>query len=526
MKNLLITSICIFISSFCFAQDTDLSDGTVFEGEPYLAIDPSNPQHMIVAWMGWVYGTELNIKLKATFNGGKAWSNTVALPHISPTYTSADPSIAFDHLGNAYACYIDYRQSPDSGGVYTSKSADGGLTWSTPNLVINVFSDGKEEPIDRPWLTIRQSKNSKPDTMYVTTKPAPWIAPPVRPYLSKSYNYGVSWQPWRYIDTIGYQVGNILAGPMAAPAIDSSGKFHCVYPAYYSPESVYPRYIMATLAMPTHLTYSVAVSNAGTALDTLAKAGGRLICDPKNNGHYGFFSLQNTVSGKDTDIDVKFAETYNGGSTWSSQVRVNDDPIGNGKMQDLVWANFDEKGDIIAAWRDRRNAPGGGYQQPSEIWGAIKWKDSAAFSANYRISDTIVAYNNAYLSIAGNDFMNVGMHQDTMSAIWGDVRTGVLNIWFVHKSMLTKTKKTKAMKLVSEHIPEVNIYPNPVGSSFTLQGEGIEAIELYDMSGKRVLEQTIHNSLTVINMPHLASGIYPALVKTKLGIVSLKVVKK
>ncbi len=524
MKSLF-SVIFLLLSSFSFAQETDLSGGTVFEGEPYLAIDPSNPQHMIVAWMGWVYGTELNIKTKATFNGGKTWSNAVALPHISPTYTSADPSIAFDHSGNAYTCYIDYRQSPDSGGVYTTKSTDGGLTWGKPNPVINVFSDGKEEPIDRPWLTIRLSKGSKPDTMYVTTKPAPLIAAPVRPYLSTSYNYGVGWQPWRYIDTIGYRVGSVITAPMAAPGIDSSGKFHCVYPAYYAPESIYPRYIMATNVSPTHFTYSVAATSTAGGLDTLSKNGGRFICDPKNNAHYGFICLMNYTSTKDTDMDVKFVETYNSGTTWSSPVRVNDDPVGNGKMQDLVWANFDEKGDIIAAWRDRRNAPGKGYQQPSEIWGAIKWEDSIAFSANYRVSDSLVPYNNEYLSVAGNDFMNVGMQQDTMSAIWGDVRTGVLNIWFVRKNMKTKTK-TKTLQLVSEKIPVVNIYPNPAGSSFTLDGEGIEEIELYDLSGRKVLEQRINNDKTVINMPTLPPGIYPAVIKTKLGIVTAKVIRQ
>ena len=67
---------------------------------------------------------------------------------------------------------------------------------------------------------------------------------------------------------------------------------------------------------------------------------------------------------------------------------------------------------------------------------------------------------------------------------------------------------------------------NPAGNSFTLDGEGIEEIELYDLSGKKVLQQKITNEKTVINIPQLASGIYPALVKTKLGIVTAKVIRQ
>ncbi len=521
MKRILLCTVYMLLHTLAFGQNSDISGGLIFEGEPYMAIDPANPQHITVAWMGFVPLSRVCIKVKTTFNGGASWSSAAVIPHQSPTYTSADVSLAFGRSGDMYACYIDSRQSPDSGGVYVSRSTDGGLTWGAGQLAVSVYADGSKLPIDRPWLAIGKGSGSAPDTLYVTTKPAPWIAAPNRPYFTKSSNNGATWSVIRYIDTTGYRVGNVIQAPMAAPAIDSAGKFHCIYPAYYPAESPYARYIMAAGSTAGAFSYNVVYASASAGgLDTLAKAGSRFICDPKNNKHYAFFILQNTT----TDIDISCFETFNAGAAWSGPTRVNNDAAGNGKMQDMVWADFDEHSNIVAAWRDRRNASGPGYQQPSEIWGSIKRKDSANFSANFRISDTIVAYDSVYLSGNGNDFMNVAMAQDTVSAVWGDVRTGVLNIWFSRRNVATGA--TTVQHLVSDMLPVVRIYPNPTSDFVNVEGEQLENITLYDMTGKMVLSQAATNNTARASLTALPKGNYLINVQTRSGIVSELVIKQ
>ena len=493
MKNLILLFTACFLCCYTgYSQNEDLSNGLVFEGEPYMVIDPANASHIVVAWMGSVALQHVAIKVKASFDGGQTWSAGTYLAHESSTYTSADVSMAFDHSGNLFITYIDSRQSPDSGGVFIRKSTDGGLTFGGSSQVISGFADGTKYPLDRPWLTITSGGGASPDTLYVTTKPAPWVAPPNRPYFTKSYDNGVTWSAWRNIDTVNYLVGSLIQAPMAAPAVDSAGQFHCIYPTYVAAVSLYPRYILASLQRgANNFTRSVActVTGAGT-VDTLAKAGYRLICDPTNNGHYALFSIANLTG----DLDVYFIETRNAGATWTTPVRVNDDPSGNGKMQDLVWSNFDEFGNIITAWRDRRNAPGTGYQQPSEIWGAVKWGDSTAFSANFRISDTIVAYDSLYLSGNGNDFLNVAMAQDTLSAVWGDVRTGVLNIWF-DRCAMSSGSHVGIQNIVSEKVPQVSIFPDPADNYNCLSA----SVELNLRYARKLSERFPGVSCTVQN---------------------------
>jgi len=308
---------------------------------------------------------------------------------------------------------------------------------------------------------------------------------------------------------------------MAAPATDSAGRFHCMYPVYVPSVSVYPRFILATHQLPNTFSYNAAYSVVGAApVDTMAKVGYRLICDPTKNNHLAFF----TITAWDGDADVFCTESFDGGNTWGSHQRVNDDAVGNGKMQDMVWANFDEHGNIIAAWRDRRNSPDTGYEEPAEIWGAIKWADSSAFSANFQISDTAAPYDSIYLDRAGNDFMNVAMAQDTMSAVWGDDRTGALNIWFARRDMATGTTVVK--NIVHEQTPIVQLFPDPAKTVLNVAGKDITTVDLYDMVGRLLLHHAVHTLPDKIDISKLRAGVYSAHIQTDQGLVTIEVVKQ
>jgi hypothetical protein len=188
MKKIYFLLLLIVFSKLLTAQNQNISNQLVFEGEPYLAINPSNSQNIVVAWMGYVFANapRLSIKVKSSFNGGQTWSSVVVMPHVESTYKSADPSLAFDHIGNLFLSFIDHRESPDSGGVYVFKSIDGGLTWSSPVQAIDMYADGDKKPIDRPFLVINETGNQ----LYITSKPAPWIPAPNRPYFVNSTDGG------------------------------------------------------------------------------------------------------------------------------------------------------------------------------------------------------------------------------------------------------------------------------------------------------------------------------------------------
>ena len=237
MKKILLSFIIVLLTNALYAQptNTNISNGLLFDGEPYLAINPTNNQNLVSAWMGMKFTNglfKIAIKTRASFDGGNTWSTVNTLPHMGTAYGSADPSMAFDANGFLYIAYIDYKQNPDSGGIYVARSADGGLNWDTPSKAFDMYDVANKRPIDRPWLVVDHSATANAGTLYITTKPAPWIAPPNRPYYKVSSDSGHTWTAIANLDGTGFLTGNCIAAPMAAPVTTIDGRFCAIYPSY------------------------------------------------------------------------------------------------------------------------------------------------------------------------------------------------------------------------------------------------------------------------------------------------------
>lgn len=502
LKKFLSTIIIVISVFFASAQNQNISNGNIFEGEPFVAVNPTNSQNIVIAWMGFVLGngTRLSIKVKSSFNGGTSWNNTLIIPHVIPTYKSADPSMAFDENGNLFLCFIDYRENPDSGGVYLCKSIDGGLTWGSPILALDAYADGTKIPVDRPWLAI----NNAGDKMYITTKPAPWIPAPNRPYLVASIDSGLTWQSWRYIDSTGYLVGNFIQAPMATP-VAVGDMFYAAFPSYVFSQNIYSQQILAySNNSGISLNYKTLLVGNNFPSNDSAKFAYKLVADPSDTNHLVFIYPYQPYG----DADVMLTETYNAGTSWSTPTRVNDDTPGNGKMQDLVWADFDNDGDLIVSWRDRRNANGIGYATESEFYAAFRKKDSLNFSANFMLSDSLVAYN-SILAQNGNDFMCIELTNDTLSAAWANTRDGSLDVWFIR--VLANTGQVTSISLVESESEEINAFPNPSRGIVHIEAvdkSTIELISILDLSGKTIFSSAPMTVKTNINISDKKSGIY------------------
>lgn len=482
----------------CFAQDTQVSAGNIFDGEPYLTINPENPQHIVVAWMGFDGLDLVQIKVRISMDGGTNWSIPVDIPHISPGYTCADPSMDWDSEGNLYLSYIDSHPAGTNGKVLVRKSSDGGYTWGAPAEVIDAWDDGLEVPVDRPWMAIDRSGGPLDGQIFITTKPAPWIPFPNRNYLTTSAD-GISFGDWRYIDTTGWQIGDFIQAPMAAPAVGSDGVFHVVYPAWEISENLFPRFVhAASTSGGNTFTYTEMQESSGDDLssDTTAKKGYQLLVNPADPDNLVFLWIFAPFG----DNDIYLLESTNGGTSWSAPIRINDDPTGNDVMQDLVWADFDADGDLAVCWRDRRNAADTGFAVQSEIWGAVRWKDSLAFSGNFRVSAPNTAFDSVLFE-NGNDFMALQFAQDTLYAAWGDTRDAVLRIWFNKVSAHDPTTAIE-QTLSMESLTSLKVYPNPARDQVRIEGPLCTTYMAIDMHGNQIpLRVDQQGNISVEHLP-------------------------
>jgi hypothetical protein len=510
-KNVVILFIiCCALQIFAQPSNTNLSNTQLFGGEPYLAINPANPQNIVVAWMAVDLSTSfrVSIKSKSSFDGGNTWNTSFVQPHFGPTRHSADVSMQFRNDGVLFLSYVDYQQNPDSGGVYVTQSSDGGINWSSPVQVWNANTeDPSKQPLDRPWLVVDNSTTSNSGMMYMTTKPAPWILPPNRAYFKSSSDSGLTWSPYRFVDTTGYLIGNLIAAPMAAPAVTADGAICVAYPSYVVSQSIYPKMLFGkSYNRGASFQYNDLLVSPASVTDTLYKLGYHLCTNPSTANQLCFLGIQEPG----TDPDVYVYTSNDGGLTWTTGTRVNDDPVNNGVAQDMPWAGYDLNNKLVVTWRDRRNSSGTGFYQSSDTYCAVSDDNGLTFHPNILLSDVTAPFD-SILEDNGNDFLSCELHNDTIYAAWGDVRSGNLNIYFTKVSDSTGT----GSGIVSLNDDDLlRVYPNPVSDKVYLDYHNVLSkavdIRLYNQSGQLVLskELSVDNLKNGIDVSGLAKGVY------------------
>lgn len=506
MKKTFLLITVLFVNFLLYSQeDQNISNGIFYDGEPYIAINPNNSQHFVVAWMSTQFLQNIVIRSKVSFDAGTSWSEPTFFEHSSANYTSADVSIQFDLQGNVFAAYVDYdSEEALSGAVYLRKSSDGGLNWNTPIEVIAMTDCPDKLCIDRPWMVINQSNGDETGNIYITTMNAAIanVTPPYNPYLTISTDQGASFQSPIILDEENYLAGNLISQPMPSPTVGADGELHVMFPSYLLSQNIFPQFIQASVSNNgLEINHQIAWTGSTGITDNLSKKGSLLKANPVDPFHLIFLFLK----AESNDPDIYLIETFDKGETWSDPLRINDDSSNNGKMQDLVWADFDSDGDLSICWRDRREASDNGYETPSRIYGTVRWIDSLDFEPNFMVAAEL-ADHNVILNGSGNDFMCMEFENDTLNAVWGDTRTGVLSIYLSRFSLIDNTVST--IEITQEKTPEIIGYPNPCTSLIHLLNvTPNNSFIIQDQIGNIVKRGEIENNGTV-DISSLADGSY------------------
>jgi hypothetical protein len=469
------------------AQNTLVSSGNVFEGEPFLAVNPQNEQHLVAAWMGFQFNQKIVIKSVVSLDGGSTWSAPVWQAHQQAGNSSADVSLGFDLNGNLYMAYIDYDNiSFTNGAVICRKSTNGGLNWGAAVVARSIASCPNKLCIDRPWIAVDPLTGSIAITSTNAKQPA-LVQAPYHPYLAISSDEGASFS-LQELDAAPFLAGNAIPQPMPSPAFANDGTFMSLYPSYDPSQSILTRIVEVNKTVPSSsYTYQSALQGLGfgTSNDTL-KSGPHLALNPNNSSRGTYFFITEVFG----DPDIAFIEKT--GSTWSAPARVNNDAQGNGIIQDLVWADYDTDGDLAVCWRDRRNGTPGTYSSASQIFCRIQ--SNQAWGAEFTISP-IVAHDSILLE-NGNDFLNVQFQNNQLYTLWGDVRSGSLKIY------LNRYNQNDSSNFVQQIPTSLPVYPNPSLGIFEVPTVCYgQVFEVSNQDGKVVLNGNLQHQLDLSSFP-------------------------
>jgi len=407
------------------AGDVTVQPNATWNGECSLVVDPSNPGHLVVAWMRLSGLAQVSIVSSVSTDRGVTWSTPVEFPHVNVAWTSADPTLAFGPGGILYLGYIDFDGRPrgTSGGAdVVAHSLDGGATWSA---VVTAESSAFEpdRPIDRPWLAVDRSGGALAGRVYLVSKSlsnttdGQWHV-----WAVSSGDSGATWTPPRRVDLV--VSGGPSAPSIGMPAVAADGALWVLYSSIDLTQAT-PTRLVAAVSRDTAQTFSPTTVNTLVAgaffpADSLQRFTYALAADPHAAG--SLVAVWTDARGGDPDIVA--SATHDGGGTWSAPLRVNDDPTGSGVVQDMPWAAFAPSGALGVGWRDRRLG-GPGTAAGFDLYAAVSTDGGGTYSPNARLS---AATSAAITETVGVDFLGVAMADTTVDAAWTSAVSSPLQV--------------------------------------------------------------------------------------------------
>ena len=389
-----------------------------YQTEPHLAVDPTNPDHLIMGTIDYNSPTLVNYVSR---DGGVSWEGPFPVPYpIADLATAGDPVMAFDRNGKAYIIGIGLDIEEVSIGpallvevvsdIFISASEDGGFNWAdtvqtarsrvysrdlVPDELGRVRGTVVTSFYDKPWMAIGPNpRDMTRDVIYVTFTEfileyqigwigeLPFLTSPVLVtaiLMVKSEDGGKTWsEPVNvspYVRKVSGQVdqpadtppevaGNKRVVQGSYPVVGPDGT---LYVGWYDStdddtmEGLGELYIARSDDAGDTFTGPMRVSvfneTGFTSRSSSFRSWGSMF--PRMEvGPKGDVYIVHTArpsTNPQDDGDIFFLHSEDKGNTWSAPLRINGDDS-NG-FQFFPAVAVDPMGNIHAMWGDTRDDP-------------------------------------------------------------------------------------------------------------------------------------------------------------------------
>ncbi len=214
----------------------------------------------------------------------------------------------------------------------------------------------------------------------------------------------------------------------------------------------------------------------------------RMAVDTSDGLRYGWIYIvtgQKNLSPAGSDPDVILNRSSDGGQTWSQGIRVNQDPLNNGKIQLFPAVHVDNFGGVNVIFYDDRNTTTdslGMFLARSDD-GGDTWREFEISDHNFKPTPLAVFQGKM------GDNIGITSANGKIWPVWMDNSTGNYQIWTVPIEISSVGVDDQAIR-VSEFQLDQN-YPNPFNPttkiSWQTKSSGWQTLKVYDVMGNEIM---------------------------------------
>jgi hypothetical protein len=421
--------------SVSVGPNIDVSNEPGPQSETSISINPLNPKE-IVGGSNEIF--RLPMRGYFSSDGGDTWG-AVDLPLPSNTQNSAtnfgsDPGVAWDGSGHVFYSYIvvffnqNFR-AVTATEVAVARSDDGGMTWTATYFG---QTTGKSLFNDKPYIAVDTNPTSPHfDRIYVA-----WdrvvngngVSSHNGIMVSYSDDGGASFStPLAVVSSSG-QKSAIGADPFVGP----DGTLYVAWHDVFNNELVVSSssdgsqsFGSVNVISRTMVAFDIDIPPMDTRFALLYPACGADISSGPNKGDL-YCSWMDEMSTGSTDIFV--SRSTDGGVSWSTPIRLNDDPASALDYHFNQWLSVDPTdGSIHISWYDTRNDP---THLSTDVFYSMSSDGGLTFIKNVQVTTapTNETCCGANLGNQYGDYEGIAAFGGAAHPFWTDRRTSVASL--------------------------------------------------------------------------------------------------
>jgi hypothetical protein len=215
------------------------------------------------------------------------------------------------------------------------------------------------------------------------------------------------------------------------------------------------------------------------------------------------------------DPDIFLSRSTNRGDNWSAPLRINNDAVGNGKLQCWPWIEVNDNGNIAIVFYDTRNSA---TNNIVEAYLAHSTDGGLTFS-NINLSTQPSPTNQPNNDVRFGDYIGLDYYNGRVVPVWTDERAGGFNMECYTSIISTPLSVNELTGGIPDRFELNQNYPNPFNPTtnleFGISKLGFVSLKIYDLLGKevavlvneRLAPGSYSYQFSTVNY-QLASGVY------------------